>query len=350
MVWNNQRVKPDALQQKQEEAESQAAGAQSGAESSRPKAGDELRLNLAGVSKIEATAWPSSARLRHLCTNSTALAMSQEGRLAVASELTHAGRRLAVWNLDEGKLVRYLSAELDKSTRPYAGQDDADFGAKIDHAQLTRVALSPSGRRCAAMVNASPVPGSVSVIYAWDLASGKMICHYEEPHGFGSLFLMADDQHVVTSCRRMIVRLNVDTGQADLLRGPDDRTSITAGTVHNGTLALAGTYGVATISLNGREYTGYPFQKEIDVSAEVLAELGADAMAFIRQRTRLVGPRHGRANPHQARRSPSPDQCLPLSAGPRRPIARSGRQAERTNPIARHANRRGRRRAAGSVR
>ena len=56
--------------------------------------------------------------------------VTKDGRQAVIYEGPHGGdKRLALWDLEKGRLVRFLSAEKGKGTKEYDGDDDADFGA-----------------------------------------------------------------------------------------------------------------------------------------------------------------------------------------------------------------------------
>ena len=62
--------------------------------------------------------------------------MSDDGQLAVSVELqSEETARYALWDLTDGKLVRYLAAEEGAGVKAYAGADDADFGVKTVFSQ-----------------------------------------------------------------------------------------------------------------------------------------------------------------------------------------------------------------------
>lgn len=309
MVWSNAEqhreanLDPHQKLLRQQEAIKKALTPEAGPKiPATPTPGDNLILtrNTASASaapgKSPVQPLPAGVRIKHLCTNANQLDVSPDGKWGVAVEpAENNGQRAAVWNLAEGKLVRYLSAEPGKGTSPYAGKKDANFGAKTGLPLFSSTAFSPSGQRFAAVHNTIGPPG-MSSIYAWDVATGKLLCHYEELDSFGRLFLFATEDHLITSFEESIMRLDVNTGEADLLGPPMERSMVTAGAMHDDLVALAGTGGITTITLSTKELSSYPAQAEPLQLPAGLSEAGAQALAKLKAMGIRLSRDHSAAN------------------------------------------------------
>jgi hypothetical protein len=130
--------------------------------------------------------------------------LSADARTAVVLEATPANTmRLAVWNVDSGKLVRFLSSEANKPSLPYQGKENADFGAKVDFKGLDSPMLSPSGRTFAARSKESQGMAT----YAWDVESGKLLSRFVETADVNGLFHLPHDDYVV---------MNVTVGEREV--------------------------------------------------------------------------------------------------------------------------------------
>lgn len=186
--------------------------------------------------------------------------LSPDGSRGVVVETTPASTtRFAVWDLDQGKLLRFLGAEPGKSVQPYSGRENAEFGATVDFSGTGEYAISPSGRRFAARMQAF-LPDRMRVIYAWELETGKLLTRYEEPQGVGLDFMFSDEDHVVhavatSELQAALVRLNVVTGSTDLLTPVSQFLGFHTAAVHDESLAWISENIPQVLATNTREMT-----------------------------------------------------------------------------------------------
>lgn len=132
--------------------------------------------------------------------------LSPDARLAIVDETTPANtHRLAVWDLEIGKLLRFLASQ-DEPTKPYQGKENADFGAHVDFEEFRAFDFSPSGKRFAARQGSWASKTDLAV-FAWDAASGRLLSRYAEHAEAYDIFLFPHDDYVV---------MNVACGQRDI--------------------------------------------------------------------------------------------------------------------------------------
>jgi WD40 repeat protein len=219
-----------------------------------------------------------SVRVRHLnaFTTGEIELLPPDGRLAVIDELTPATtHRLAVWDLEAGKLLRFLAGE-QKPTKPFAGQENADFGAKVDFESFSALTSSPSGKRLAARKGSGAVKEDVT-IYAWEVGSGRLLCTYSEPaeQVYDILLFPHDDYlvvnttagqseeigaftlgkfHVNRDVDEALVRIDVNSGEAELLTPIGAGTRGGRGACRDGLIAfVASTAQMCTVDVLKRE-------------------------------------------------------------------------------------------------
>jgi WD40 repeat protein len=116
--------------------------------------------------------------------------ISSDGSHAVIGEGGFRGStRFGLWNLDTGKLVRYLSAEVGKGTATYAGNDEADFGARIQlESPVTTVSISMDGKLAV---------GLGRRVHVWELATGKLVRELENRGHPPRSLRFIDDKRIV---------------------------------------------------------------------------------------------------------------------------------------------------------
>jgi hypothetical protein len=297
LFWTRSGTTPDPIEQikrEHEQRQQQVAAARAAATSPFPAipavhhTGDPLILFKPVVApQPPATALPSGVQVRHLNTQAQKFRISPDGHWGMSFE-SGQGRDLrgAVWNLDTGKLQRFLSAELDKGTTPYAGRDEANFGASVELPSLMLLAFSPNGQRFAAMH--SKLQGEdIPVLFVWDVASGKLLCRYEEPTASGTVFLWPNDDTLIFQAEGALIRLNVDTLEADLLRPATFSNYISWCGVAGDRLLIASSEAMATLSLTTKQYRRFPEPPSNLPSPANLSADGKDQAALLQalQRT-----------------------------------------------------------------
>ena len=189
-------------------------------------------------------------RVRHWSTFSRSAFYFLPGHdLAVVEERTPASTyRLAIWDLQRGKIVRFLSAEPGQGTQPYRGAENTNFGVPVDFQTFHDYAVSPSGKRFAARRSLQE-SGGTTEISVWEIATGKLLLRYQDQDGFDSLFLFPSDDYVVVNAsfglqESALLRIAVNSGHAELLGAIQSGSPIRVGTVASEGQLLLGTHNV----------------------------------------------------------------------------------------------------------
>jgi hypothetical protein len=197
---------------------------------------------------------------------------------AIVQERTPAGTiRLAVWDLESGKLLRFLSGEVGKTAHPYQGKENADFGAKVDLDEFERLVFSPSGKRLAARRGVANSSDEVSA-YIWDVPSGKLLSRFDEATKPMDVFDFAQEDHLVLgvyhgleqkgvtraedllmvparSPDRALLRIAATTGEAELLAPIGiDAADFGTNAVSDGLIAFRGLRELHTIDIATRRH------------------------------------------------------------------------------------------------
>jgi hypothetical protein len=175
--------------------------------------------------------------------------VSRDGRQAVICEGPHDGdKRLALWDLEQGRLVRFLSAEKGKGTKEYDGDDTADFGARIEQSGSQAFTFSTDGKLAAINVN--------EIVRIWELASGRLLHEVEVGRFHPHTFRFADERQIVGKINGGVVIQAIDapTGEQRKLMGPVGYESY-GGAVRVGTFTLVSVGEVFSLSLKTGERT-----------------------------------------------------------------------------------------------
>jgi WD40 repeat protein len=171
------------------------------------------------------------------------------GNLAVIHEMTPMhNMRGGIWNLSTGKLERYLSEQVGKGTEPYAGREDADFGAEIDGKSVAKtVVFSPHGSRVAALrkVTDGNEYYSVSV---WDVATGELLSESHDVNHVSHIAFPHEDYLVIdTNLGNLssLIRVHVPSGASSLVMPRDIRAAFyPANASHEGKLLFIDRIGL----------------------------------------------------------------------------------------------------------
>jgi hypothetical protein len=231
----------------------------------------------------------AQVKVRHLnaYTEWTKMQLSPgSASMAIVQERTPAGTiRLAVWDLESGKLLRFLSGEVGKTPRPYQGKENADFGAKVDLEEFQRLAFSPSGKRLAARQGTANSSDQLSA-YIWDISSGKLLSRFDEAARPMELFNFAHEDHLVLGIYhgstsevgarredlmlvearhpdRALLRIVASTGEAELLVPIGiDAMDYGVNAVREGKIAFRGLKELHSIDITTRQHLHGEMQAE----------------------------------------------------------------------------------------
>jgi hypothetical protein len=173
----------------------------------------------------------ATARLidAHCYANQFEFFADDEARLAIAVDKTLpmmpraplTPPRLALWDLAQCKLLRFLSASPDKGTAEYAGDDDADFGAAVGfRREIRRFVFSPDGRL---VVGLQPRDFESDDLLVWETATGTLARtitvgpHHNDP------LLFIDERHFISKSQpkrgAIVEMVDVETGEvSDLIK------------------------------------------------------------------------------------------------------------------------------------
>ncbi|MCI0359118.1 MAG: WD40 repeat domain-containing protein [Planctomycetaceae bacterium] len=150
--------------------------------------------------------------------------------------------RWSLWNVTEGKLVRFLSAEKGKGTAPYAGDDKADFGAKIDFdGRLDAVSFSTDGKL---------VVGLARPVLVWEVATGKLLHELENRGHHHHTFRFVDDRHIAAKFQggTGVELIDALAGERKTLLEPTNFESYGGG-VHGDDFTLVSVFEIYSLSL-----------------------------------------------------------------------------------------------------
>jgi hypothetical protein len=169
--------------------------------------------------------------------------LSDDGKLALIGEGDPGQKtRWGLWNVTEGKLVRFLSAEKGKGTTPYAGDDKADFGAKIDFdGRLDTVSFSTDGKL---------VVGLSRPVFVWEVATGKLLHELENRGHHPHTFRFVDDRHITAKFQggAGVELIDALAGERKTLLEPTNFESYGGG-VHGDDFTLVSPSGIYSLSL-----------------------------------------------------------------------------------------------------
>jgi hypothetical protein len=161
--------------------------------------------------------------------------MSDSGKLAVSVEGTRDNARYALWDLDKGKLLRFLSAEEGKETKDYKGEEDADFGASVsfEFRMAMKFIFSPDGKYAVGLTRIrvpppapAAVPGGAAIkltyeTIVWDVTSGKRLRSIGTKNFHPYAFFFVDDKRLVAKAMGAggsgIELIDVESGEAEAL-------------------------------------------------------------------------------------------------------------------------------------
>jgi hypothetical protein len=216
----------------------------------------------------EAAALRNNTRVRHLLANAgNGVSLSPDARSAVVFERTPANTtRLALWNLDTGKLIRFLGGEEGKATREYGGEENASFGSKVDHDLFQWGRFSPDGKKFAAWRFIGPLP-AVRCICAWDVATGKLLWQVTEPAESALVLFPSADFLAIGSSVGMREyvwrRIDAVTGESELLSPVASGMGVTSeGAAHDGQIAYMSQSNLITIDVGTRLVRSAPADRE----------------------------------------------------------------------------------------
>jgi hypothetical protein len=139
-------------------------------ESPLPAAADDA------VKKLILTEYPHRYRMPDM-----RFPFSPDGKYAVLPVVSEdeATRGYALHDLDERKVVRLLSAEIGRGTKPFRGTIEGDHGADTTLSQdFYAGGFSPDGKRVALLTR--PVETSFDRVLAWNIESGELLLDYQE--------------------------------------------------------------------------------------------------------------------------------------------------------------------------
>jgi hypothetical protein len=183
---------------------------------------DDLNVHRPTESNDAVAALRQTTQLRHLMAYiGNGVYLSPDARRAVVFETTPANTtRVAIWNVDAGKLIRFFSSEEGQGTREYRGEENANFGAKVDHDQFHWGSFSPDGKKFAAHQGIGGT-NSARRIYMWEVDTGKLLWQLVEPAEFSAVLFPSPDFLVIGSAVSMRQyawrRIKADTGDSQLL-------------------------------------------------------------------------------------------------------------------------------------
>lgn len=109
----------------------------------------------------------------HCYASSNEMFPDADAKLVVALDKVPPKLRYALWDFEQSKLLRFLSAEVDKGTKPYAGDDAADFGAEVNVRQpLSSAMFTPDKRLIVGLRHKFPENAEWLV---WEAETGKLL-------------------------------------------------------------------------------------------------------------------------------------------------------------------------------
>ncbi|QDU31746.1 hypothetical protein ETAA8_69060 [Anatilimnocola aggregata] len=174
---------------------------------------------------------------------------SESGRYGVVIETTNREIfKLALWDFEAGKLLRYLSASEGEGTKPYGGMDEADHGAETNFSgmRISRIIFSRDEKLIVALVQlvgpTQPPGAHNEQQLVWDLSSGKLTRTLSTGNHHPHTFFFVDNVTVATKTFNKpgvsLDLINVKTGQIDHLM-PSANFEMYGGSIRNGVIPIS---------------------------------------------------------------------------------------------------------------
>lgn len=194
--------------------------------------------------------------------------LSDDGRHAVVMEGGREQPRYALWDFEKGKLLRYLSAQQDRETKEYKGDDDADFGAQVVFAArgVRKMVFSPDGKLIVGMTEVAPPPVPEGgrpreEILVWELSSGRLIRSITTTHHHPHTFYFVNDKQIATKAfseRGVSIELiDATTGEVEYLMEPNN-FEMYGNALHDGKVAfMMPRGGPVMVDLKTKEQTHF---------------------------------------------------------------------------------------------
>lgn len=200
--------------------------------------------------------------------NSRDFFLSENGQRAIAIETTAGGKqRYAVWNIEDGKVIRFLSANEGKETKPYEGNESADFGAEVEFPanDVRRFAFSSDGKIVAALTEprGAGIPGveSRDEIVVWDGTTGKILRRITTTHHHHHTFFFLDEKRLIAKSMSKagvaIELIDATTGELAHLLKPDNFEMYAGAVFDKEAVFMAPGSRILTVDLEDREPTYY---------------------------------------------------------------------------------------------
>ena len=175
--------------------------------------------------------------------------------------------KLALWDLDAGKLVRYLSASEGEGTKPYEGKDDADFGAAVSFSEMRieRIFFSPDNKYVVGHVSlagATRPPGDhTQQVLIWEVASGRLARTLNLGNLHSGNFFFIDPVHfvtkVMTSSSVSLDLVDVRTGKSEHLMPPNNFEMYCSNS-RNGLIPMLTPAAIATLNISTKAVVPFP--------------------------------------------------------------------------------------------